>query len=246
MTDRQSVSVSRPWGRLSTFGLGFVALLAGQMAALMALTWWQAASIAQLPDLSGDGVAVTLVIFVSTPIQVLLLATFAQRGGGNAIGDLGLKLPSRGEVVFGIICVAALIVAGNIVSWLVGHNVVTSFQSDIYRTAGAAGWLPWIWLWLAVTVVAPIGEEILFRGFLLRGWLRASHEVWPVIVVTALLWAVIHVQYDWYVITQVFSFGLLLGWIRWASGSTILTILLHGLINFEGMVETFIGLQWLT
>ena len=135
-----------------------------------------------------------------------------------------------------------MIIVGNAVSWLFGQNIVTSFQNDIFRTASAAGWL--LWLWLAVVVVTPIGEEMLFRGFLFRGWLRAPREVWPVIVVTSLLWAVIHVQYDWYVIAQVFSFGLLLGWMRWATGSTILTILLHGVINFEGMLETLIGLKW--
>jgi len=30
---------------------------------------------------------------------------------------------------------------------------------------------------------------------------------------------------------------LLLGWLRWVSGSTVLTIMLHGLINIEGMAE---------
>ena len=28
-------------------------------------------------------------------------------------------------------------------------------------------------------------------------------------------------------------------WFHWAAGSTILTMLLHGLVNFEGMLETF-------
>ena len=63
------------------------------------------------------------------------------------------------------------------------------------------------------------------------------------IVVTALLWALMHVQYDWYVIGQVFASGLLLGWLRWVTGSTILTILLHGLINFEGMLESVLALH---
>jgi membrane protease YdiL (CAAX protease family) len=31
---------------------------------------------------------------------------------------------------------------------------------------------------------------------------------------------------------------LLLGWMRWVSGSTLLTMLLHALINLEGMIET--------
>jgi membrane protease YdiL (CAAX protease family) len=111
----------------------------------------------------------------------------------------------------------------------------------MYRTASAAGWLPW--RLLTVVVVAPIGEETLFRGFLFRGWHRASHDAWAVIIVTARLWALIHLQYDLYYLARVLAYGLVLGWFRWATGSTILTILLHGLINLEGMLETFIAVQ---
>jgi len=237
----QVTSAMNSWGRLPTLGLGVIALLAGQTAALMALSWWFGVRLGRLPDFSGDGVAVMLVIFVSTPVQVLLLALFAMRAGSDAADYLGLTLPRRSEVVFGIVAVAAVIIASNALSWLLGQNIVTAFQSDIYRTASAAGWLPW--LWLAVVVATPIGEETLFRGFLFRGWLRSPRDAWPVIVVTALLWALTHVQYDWYVTGQVFAFGLLLGWMRWCSGSTILTILLHALINLEGMLETFVGLK---
>jgi membrane protease YdiL (CAAX protease family) len=233
----------KPWRRWSTFGLGLLALLAGQAAALIALTWWYGVGLGQMPDFSGDGVAVMLVIFVSTPVQLLVLALFAMAAGGSAADYLGLTLARRSEVVFGIAAVAAVIVAGNALSWLLGRNIITSFQSDIYRTASAAGFLPW--LWLAVVVATPIGEETLFRGFLFRGWLRSPRDAWPVIVITALLWALTHVQYDWYVTSQVFAFGLLLGWMRWATGSTLLTILLHGLINLEGMVETLIDLNFI-
>jgi hypothetical protein len=51
---------------------------------------------------------------------------------------------------------------------------------------------------------------------------------------------VVHVQYDWFVIVQVFGFGVVLGWMRWMSGSTLLTMALHALINLEGMIETAI------
>jgi hypothetical protein len=106
--------------------------------------------------------------------------------------------------------------------------------------------MPLLLLWLAVIVLTPIGEETLFRGFLFRGWLRAPRDVWPVIVITAAIWALIHIQYDWYVTGQIFAFGLLLGWMRWATGSTLLTILMHALINFEGMLETFVAHKWLS
>jgi len=233
-----------PWGRAFTLGLAAFALLAGQLAALLALTWWYGRSIGHLPDFSGDGAAITLIIAVSTPVEVLLLALFARRASASAADYLGLIWPRRGEVVFGVAAIVAMIVAGNVLSWLLGRNLVTPFQPEIYKTASAGGWL--LWLWFAIVVLTPLDEEILFRGFLFRGWLQSPRDVWPVIVVTSLLWALIHVQYDWYVIGQIFIFGLLLGWMRWATGSTILTILLHALINTEGMIETFVDLKWLT
>jgi len=218
----------KPWGRAATLALGAGALLAGQAAALMALTWRYGSGIAGLPDFSGDGVAIILVILVSTPVQVALLALMARQTGANPAGYLGLILPRRGDVVIGVAAVIAFIVVGNVISWLLGKNIVTAFQSEIYRTARTAGLLPL--LWLVVVVLTPIGEETLFRGFLFRGWHRSPRDAW----------AVIHVQYDFFVIAQVFICGLILGWFRWATGSTLLTILLHGLVNTEGMLETFL------
>ena len=235
MADRQ------PWGRAATFGLGVVALLSGQAVALIIMTWWYGVDVVRLPDFSGDGPAVSLIIVTSNPVQLMLLALFARMRGAGAAEYLGLIWPRRGEVAFGVAAVVALVIFGDGLSWLIGRSIITPFQSDIYRTASDTGWLPF--LWLAVVVITPIGEETLFRGFLFRGWLRAPREAWPVIVITALLWAIIHVQYDWYVIGQVFASGLLLGWLRWATGSTILTILLHGLINFEGMLESLLALH---
>ena len=231
----------RPWGRFSTLGLAAVALLVGQFVALAALTWFYGLPLTRLPNLAGDGVAVIVIILVSTPIEVALLMLFAQRCGVPAAEYLGWTVPKRADVVFGIAAVAGFIVLADIVSWLAGHGLVTSFQTDIYTTARSQGWL--VLLWLSIIVVTPFGEETLFRGFLFRGWFREPKDAWLAIVGTAALFGLLHVQYDWFVIAQVFGFGVLLGWMRWVSGSTLLTMLLHGLINFEGMIETLIGLH---
>lgn len=228
-----------PWGRFATFALGLAALLAGQTIAIAALAAYYGAGVAQLQDIGGDGVAVTLIIAASTPVQVLLLFLFAWRRSASAVAYLGLTPPTRNELVFGLVAVVGLIAVGNLLSWLLGQDIVTPFQSNIYRTASAAGWLPL--LWLAVVVGAPIGEEILFRGFLFRGWLRSPRDAWPVIVGAALIWAVMHVQYDLYIVFWVFVSGVLLGWLRWATGSTLLTVLLHGVINFEAMLESLVS-----
>lgn len=231
----------KPWGRWATLGLGVIALLGGQMVALLALLWWTGQGVAYWVELGRDGIAVTLVICISTPVQVLLLALMARLKRASAADYLGLMLPRKHDLLYGVLATLLFIIVGDGISWLLGHNVVTQFQLDIYRTASAAGWLPW--LWLTIVVITPIGEETLFRGFLFRGWQRSPRDAWLAIAATALLWAAIHVQYDLYVIAQIFVCGLLFGWLRWVSGSTILTMLLHGLVNCEGLFETFMALH---
>jgi membrane protease YdiL (CAAX protease family) len=54
-----------------------------------------------------------------------------------------------------------------------------------------------------------------------------------------------HVQYDWFTLGQIFCIGLLLGWLRWASGSTLLTIVLHILANLTATIQAAIKVEWL-
>jgi membrane protease YdiL (CAAX protease family) len=98
---------------------------------------------------------------------------------------------------------------------------------------------------LAVTVVAPITEEIAFRGFLFRGLSSTWLGVAGTMVLTSVAWAAMHVQYDWVTLGQIFLIGLLLGWLRWASGSTLLTILLHMLANLAATIQAAIKVEWM-
>jgi uncharacterized protein len=228
---------AKPFGIVATFAIGTLALLAGQLSGIAALSGWYGLKLTQVGALSQDGGAIVLFIFVSAPIQVAVLA-LAARYKGNIAEYLGYTLPKRSEVVFAVVLLAVFIAAGDTVSWLAGRHIVDRFQSDIYQAAKSANLLPL--LLVAISVLIPIGEESLFRGFLFRGWLTSPRHAWPVILVTAALFAIIHVQYDWFLVAQVFVFGVLFGWIRWATGSTILTMILHGLVNLEGMVETML------
>ena len=98
---------------------------------------------------------------------------------------------------------------------------------------------------MAIVLFAPVTEEIMFRGFVYRGFVRKpSHEPFAIVVLT-LSWMLLHVQYDWVGLLQVFIIGLYLGWVRWSTGSTLLTIALHVLMNLEAMIETVIRVEWL-
>ncbi|MHB1156185.1 MAG: CPBP family intramembrane glutamic endopeptidase [Phycisphaerales bacterium] len=52
------------------------------------------------------------------------------------------------------------------------------------------------------------------------------------IIVTALVWALMHQQYGWVEIVTIFFFGLLLGYVRHRTSSITPTILMHITVNF--------------
>lgn len=229
------------WGPWTTLWLGLLALMLAQAPALAVYVWWSGKPLAEVGEAAHDGVATILLICVSTPFLIAILVWLAWRTGVGPRDYLALRPPTARELALGAIVVAAFLLAGEGLGWALGQQAVTPFQTDIYQTARRAGWLPW--LWLTVVVAAPAGEEILFRGFFFHGWLRASGDARPAIAATSLLWAGLHVQYDLFTMGVVLALGLLLGWMRWRTGSTILTMILHALVNAEGMAETMLQLR---
>jgi uncharacterized protein len=167
-------------------------------------------------------------------VAVVLIAV--RLAHANLTDYLALVWPKLRQLLFAIACLVLLIAASDGLLLLSGQSLVTPFQLQSYTTAVAEGWLPG--MLFAAIVVAPAGEEILFRGFLFRGFVRPERLAWPGILATAVLFAAPHVQYDWVGILQIFVVGLFLGYMRWRSGSTVLTFVLHALFNFEGTMET--------
>jgi len=233
---------TRSLGAAATFGWAlFVFAIANGAAVVVAWLWDRAPS--SVDEIRYDGALVSLVTLSTNPVQILLLAAVVRwRIGTGATEYLGLRPFSRRDFLVGFVAIAGLVAMLDGLGYLAGLDIVSPFQIEAYTTARAEGWL---WpLILAVVVVGPVGEEIMFRGFLFRGWAGPGARGVVAIVVIALVWAGMHVQYDWFGISQVFLTGLVLGWLRWRSGSTLLTILLHVLVNLEGTLETLVAMDW--
>jgi len=179
----------------------------------------------------------------SVPVQIAVLAFAARLRRWTPVDYLALNIPRRSEIVFAVLCTIALMIVFDALMFVSGRNLVPSFQIEAYQTAKDAGLL--LWMMLAFIVVAPVGEEVAFRGFLYRGLMRPAYERLAIVVIS-LAWALLHIQYDWLGMAQIFAAGLTLGWFRWASGSTTLTIMMHALINCEAMLETAIKVELLS
>jgi hypothetical protein len=224
------------WGYWTTLGWSIVSFLLGQFVAFGVLLWlhrgdWD--SVLQTPF---DGVVVTIFIALSNPVTIGVLAIAVRIARSNLSDYFALKWPMARDLMFGIAFLVVLIAAGDALLYLSGRELVTAFQLQSYTTAAAAGWLPA--MFAAAILIAPAGEEAMFRGFLFRGWARSPRSVWPAIIVISILWAMLHIQYDWAGVLQIFIVGLFLGWMRWRSGSLVLVFLLHALFNLEGTLET--------
>lgn len=224
------------WGYWATLGWSILAFLAGQFVGFGAFLWLHRGDWDSLLLTSFDGVLVTIFIVLSNPIVIGVLAIAARLARATLTEYFALKWPSPRDLGLAVVSLVGLIAAGDTLLYFTGRDLVTSFQVQSYTTAAAAGWLPA--MLAAAIVVAPAGEEAMFRGFLFRGWVRSPRSAWPAIVAISLLWAILHIQYDWTGMLQIFVIGLFLGWIRWRSGSLALTFLLHAMFNLEGTLET--------
>jgi membrane protease YdiL (CAAX protease family) len=63
---------------------------------------------------------------------------------------------------------------------------------DAYRNTA---WPPLFWI--AVVIFAPAFEEFLFRGFSFIGLQKSRLGSAGATILTALVWAVLHIQYNW-------------------------------------------------
>jgi membrane protease YdiL (CAAX protease family) len=88
---------------------------------------------------------------------------------------------------------------------------------------------------LSLVVIAPLTEELIFRGLILRG-LLARTSPWRAIVISALLFALIHVN-PWQFPTA-FVAGLVLGWAYFRTGSLTLCMAGHALHNSIALLAT--------
>jgi len=213
----------RIWGYWTTLGWSIVAFLVGQFFGFGVLLWLRAGDWDSILQTPFDGVLVTIFIALSNPVTIGVLAIAVWLARSDLSDYFALKWPAAHDLAFGIAALVVLIAAGD-------------------TTAAAAGWLPA--MFAAAIVIAPAGEEAMFRGFMFRGWVRSPGSVWPAIVVISILWAMLHIQYDWTGVLQIFIVGLFLGWMRWRSGSLVLAFLLHALFNLEGTLETLVLLHF--
>ncbi len=231
-----------PWGLWATIGftvLVLVAIVAVQTGVVLVFF---AGLHAQEPQLAleelqnriaTNGTATAAAALASVPVAVGLVWLLVWLRRGSCVHDyLCLRLPDTRTLVFSAVGVLGLIALTDYITHALGRPISPPVVVEIYRNTS----VPWL-LWLALVVAAPLTEETVFRGFLFRG-LEAS-RAGPVgaTLLSASLWAIMHIQYEPYGMLVILIFGIGLGVVRWRWRSLYLCIMLHGLMNIVATAE---------
>lgn len=231
-----------PWGFWTTTAYGLAAIaawFAAQLSAaflvLAGLGVGREASDFEVQTLASHALTIAVATIVSMPAPLAVIAV-AARLRGYAVGDyLALSWPKRADLIVGCVFIAILLPLGDLSSWLTGRDVVPPAVIEAYRSARSSGTL--MLLAAALIVAAPLMEELLFRGFLFPGYARSRLGPWGAIAITSAAWAAMHVQYETFYIVQIFVLGCAFGWLRWRSGSTLLTVILHAIVNALALAQ---------
>ena len=119
---------------------------------------------------------------------------------------------------------------------LLGVEETPSFMKNIEYPTTSSIWL----LVFSVMFMAPLIEEVVFRGFLLKGFANSFMGTSGAIVITSLLWALLHLQYTIEYMFVIFVVGLVFGYAKIQTKSLFVPMTMHMVMNGLAAVGLFI------
>jgi membrane protease YdiL (CAAX protease family) len=244
---RSSATGCVPWGLGASLAWGFAAIalwLGAQIVAGELAIAWLFGGVPSDPGAQIAHAPFVAAVTIGSAVVPLAVVAYAVRAAGCDLADyLGLHAPDRRNLVIGLAALAVMLPLVDLLSWFAGYPVTPDFVLDLYRSARETSTL--VVLTLAIAIAAPVVEEIVFRGFLLPGLARSMLGISGALLFTSLSWALLHAQYQPFYLIQIVLLGLVFGWLRLKSGSTLLTIILHGLLNLAALVQAAIVVEWI-
>jgi uncharacterized protein len=232
------------WGTAFWGFFVFAAMFIGQIAVVGFFLLRQGGPIdkesfaAAVKVVVSHGLTISLSVITGLP-AVLLALWIAIRIKGARFSDyLALRSFSWASLGIGVVALFVLVMGWDTLSRATGREVEPGFMGEVLKSARDDGAL-WL-LVVSFCVAAPVTEEFFARGFLYRGWSESFLGPVGAIILSSMVWTGLHLQYDWYFLGEVFSIGVLLGYLRYRFNSTWLTIILHGLNNLAAVVQTIV------
>lgn len=187
-----------------------------------------------------DGCFLSVFTVIETPIVLVLIVWFIRMRRGLSVGEyLSLRPFSRRFLVWSILIILGLSIVYDGVSYALDRPILPEFMIAVYETACFRPFL-----YVVIILVAPVLEEVLFRGFLFEGIRHSRLGAPGAVLITSAFWAALHLQYDAFDITALFVLGIVLGVLKVRSNSLHIPILLHILVNLIATVQLIVYMNF--
>jgi membrane protease YdiL (CAAX protease family) len=180
------------------------------------------------PDLDSTAARLSAQALLAVTLIVVALG-FASRPGHrlpfSSLGLRGFKLSAVG--------LALATFGGYVLFAAVYASIVQPEQEDLTRDLGFdEGGFAAIAAGVLIVAVAPVSEEVFFRGFMFAG-LRRRMPLWPAAAVAAIVFGALHYTGpdSIGVVPQLVIFGMALAWLYEYTGSLWPPILVHVINN---------------
>ena len=241
-SEMENPEQKRPvWGPWATVGFGLLIGVVFLITQVLVVIVFAAVSIASDSALSltqlaesliTNGLLISLATFASTVVCVGLIIIIVKVRRSISIAEyLGFKpITKKTILILLAVSIGYIIVLSGLGSVL-GEPSSSEFMVEVYNTS--------VWpalFWIAIVIFAPAFEEICFRGFLFTGLVKSRIGLGGTIVLTALIWALLHIQYGVFEITAIFAMGIILGIVRFKTKSLWSPLLMHAFFN---LIATF-------
>ena len=237
-----SVLVNVPWhwleslliSLLAVIGvdvfLGFVLLLTGKAPLLTSSLALLEASIA------GNFIIYTL----SRGIGFFVILWFVRRRGGG-LRNLGFRKFRIDRAVGIMILATGLLLIGAMGLFILIENIAPNVnlqqeQQIVFKESSNN--IELILSFISLVIVAPVVEEVIFRGFLFPSFSR-RFGIMAAAVITSLLFGIVHMQINVAIVT--FVMGLLLCWLYYKTRSLWPAILFHSIKNYIAFTLLFLS-----
>ncbi len=120
-----------------------------------------------------------------------------------------------------------------------GHEFTVHPTIEALHDAGAPPGAKVV-LWLGAAVIAPIAEEVFFRGLLQTFLVNVLRSRWIAIAVASLAFAGVHVSQA-YAIPALALLAVLIGYVYERTGSLLPPIVLHAVFNLKTLLWDSLG-----
>lgn len=249
MTLREFLTAGPRYDRAATSGpawavvpISIAIVAAGQLLAFLAFiasAWLRQARTGDAAPVPGgldiglqlgkpDPQLLMLFALLSQVAMIALTVLAALRPGVRRALKLGAPEGGAKACLLSVLCMIPVIGALNLAAYLLARdNMMKDFEGilDLARSAGVGTTS------LVIGVGAPISEELLFRGYLLSSLAATSLGYWPAALIANAGWALLHFNYSWIGLLEVFAIGIYFAWLLWRTGSLLPALICHALYN---------------